>query len=154
MLLNCDEDSWVPWTTRRSNQSILKEMSPEYSLERLMLKLILQYLGHLMRRAYLKRPWCWERLMAGGEGDDRGWGVWMASPTQWRWVWVGSWSWWWTGRPGMLRFMGSQRVGHDWATELSWTDSLYCDICFIEEVWKQIYNISEHECITKLVLSI
>ena len=67
-----------------------------------------------------KRPWCWERLGAGGEGDDRGWDGWMASPTRWTWVWVDSRSWWWTGRPGMLRFMGSQRVGHDWATELNW----------------------------------
>ena len=70
---------------------------------------------------HLKRPWCWERLKAGGEGDDRGWDGWMASPTQWTWVWVNSGSWWWTGRPRVLRFMGSQRVGHDWATELSWT---------------------------------
>ena len=69
----------------------------------------------------LKRPWCWERLRAGGEGDDRGWDGWMASPTQWTWVWVDSGSWWWTGRPGVLRFMGLQRVGHDWATELNWT---------------------------------
>ena len=68
-----------------------------------------------------KRPWCWERLKAGGEGDDRGWVGWMASPTQWTWVWVNSRSWWWTGRPGMLRFMGSKRVRHDWATELYWT---------------------------------
>ena len=109
----------VPWTARRSNQSVLKEISPGCSLERLMLKLKLQYFSHLMRRAYLKRPWCWERLMAGGEGDDRGWGVWMASPTQWRWVWVGSWSWWWTEKPGVPWFMGSQRVRHDWATELN-----------------------------------
>ena len=69
---------------------------------------------------YWKRPWCWERLKAGGEGDDRGWDGWMASPTQWTWVWVDSGSWWWTGRPGMLRFMGSQRVRHDWVTELNW----------------------------------
>jgi len=68
---------------------------------------------------HLKRPWCWERLRAGGEGDDRGWDGWMASPTQWTWVWVDSGSWWWTARPGMLWFMGSQRVGHDWATELN-----------------------------------
>ena len=68
-----------------------------------------------------KKPWCWERLGAGGEGDDRGWDGWMASPTRWTWVWVNSRSWWWTGRPGVLRFMGSQRVGHDWATELNWT---------------------------------
>ena len=66
-----------------------------------------------------KRPWCWEGLGAG-EGDDRGWDGWMALLTQWIWVWVDSGSWWWTGRPGMLRFMGSQRVGHDWATELNW----------------------------------
>ena len=69
---------------------------------------------------HLKRPWCWEKLRAGGEGDDRGWDGWMASPTRWTWVWVNSRSWWWTGRPGVLRFMGSQRVGHYWATELNW----------------------------------
>ena len=67
-----------------------------------------------------KRPWCWERLKAG-EGDDRGWDGWIAWSTWWTWVWVDSGSWWWTGRPGVLRFMGSQRVGHDWATELNWT---------------------------------
>ena len=69
-----------------------------------------------------KRPWCWEGLGAGGEGDDRGWDGWMASPTQWTWVWVNSRSWWWTGRPAVLRFMGSQRVTHDWVSELNWTD--------------------------------
>jgi len=69
-----------------------------------------------------KRPWCWERLKAGGEGDNRGWDGWMASLTQWTWVWVSSVSWWWTGRPGVLQSMGSQRVGHDWVTELIWTD--------------------------------
>ena len=68
---------------------------------------------------HLKRPWCWERLKEGGEGDDRGWDGWMASLTQRTWVWVDSRSWWWTGRPGVLQFMGSQRVGHDWATELN-----------------------------------
>ena len=112
----------VPWTARRSNHSILKEISPGCSLEGLMLKL--QYFGHFMRRVdYWKGPWCWERLGAGREGDDRGWNGWMASPTRWTWVWVISGSWWWTGRPGVLRFMGSQRVGHDWATELTdWID--------------------------------
>ena len=69
-----------------------------------------------------KRPWCWERLKAEGEGDDRGWDGWLASRTWWTWVWVNSGSWWWTGRPGVLQFMGSQRVGHDWVTELNWTD--------------------------------
>ena len=69
-----------------------------------------------------KRPWCWEGLGAGGEEDNRGWDGWMASLTRWTWVWVNSGSWWWTGRPGVLRLMGSQRVGHDWATELNWTE--------------------------------
>ena len=101
----------VPWTATRSNQSILKEISPGCSLKGLMLKLKLQYFGHLTN---LKRPWCWERLRAGGEGDDRGWDSWMASLTQWTWVWANSGSWWWTGRPGVLRFLGSQRVWYDW----------------------------------------
>ena len=108
----------VPWTVRRSNQSILKEISPEYSLEGLMLKLKLQYSGHLMQRTG-KRSWCWERLKVGGEGVDRGWDSWMASLTQWTWVWASYWSWWWTGKPGILQSMGSQRVRHDWATELN-----------------------------------
>jgi len=71
---------------------------------------------------HLKRPWCWERLRAGGEGDNRGWDGCMASPTQWTWVWVDSRSWWWTGKPSVLRFIGSQRVRHDWVTELNWTE--------------------------------
>ena len=71
-----------------------------------------------------KRPWCWEGLGAREEGDDRGWAGWMASLTWWTWIWVNSRSWWWTGRPGMLQFMGSQRIGHDWATELCWTDAI------------------------------
>ena len=73
-----------------------------------------------------KRPWCWEGVEAGGEGDDRGWGGWMASPTRWTWVWVNSGSWWWTGRTGVLRFMGLQRVGHDWVTELNWNALEQC----------------------------
>ena len=112
----------VPWTSRRSNQSILKETSPECSLEGLMLKLRLQYFGHLMWKTLLKRPWCWQWLKAEGEGDNRGWDGWMSSLTQWTWVWVNSGSWWWTGRPGVLWFMESQRAGHDWVTELNWTE--------------------------------
>ena len=69
-----------------------------------------------------KRPWCWERLKVGGERDNRGWDGCMVSLTQWTWVWVNSGSWWWTGRPGVLQSMGSQRVGHDWVTELNWTE--------------------------------
>ena len=110
----------VPWTARRSNQSILKKIGPEYSLEGQMLKLKLQYFGYLMRRSDSFEKWliCWERLKAGGEGDDRGWDDWMASPTQWTWVWASSRSWWWIGKPGVLQSMRSQRAGHDRATEL------------------------------------
>ena len=78
--------------------------------------------------AHLKRPWFEERLKVGGEGDNRGWDGWVASPTQWTWVWVNSESWWWTGRPGVLQFMGSQRVRHDWATELNWILELGLDL--------------------------
>ena len=74
----------------------------------------------LERADSFEKTWCWERLKAGGQGDDRGWDGWMASPTQWTWVWVNSGSWWWTGRPGVLQSMGLQRVGHDWGTELNW----------------------------------
>ena len=104
----------VPWTAKRSNQSILKEISPGCSLEGLMLKLNLQYFGHLMRRVdSLEKILCWEGLGAGGGGHDREWDGWMASPTQRTCVWVDSGSWWWTGRPGVLWFVRSQRVGHD-----------------------------------------
>ena len=109
----------VPWTARRSNQSILKEISLEYSLEGLMLKLKFQYFGHLMRRTDWKRLWWWDRLKAGGEGDNRGWDGWMASPTWWKWIWASSRSWWWTGKPGMLQSMESQsRAGLSNWTEL------------------------------------
>ena len=69
-----------------------------------------------------KRLWCWEGFGAGGEGEDRGWDGWMASLTRWMWVWVNYGSWWWTGKPGLLWCMGSQRVRHDWATELNWSE--------------------------------
>ena len=138
----------VPWTARRSNQSILKEISPGCSFEGLMLKLKLQYFGHLMRElTHFKRPLCWERLRAGGEGGNRGWDDWMASPTQWTWVWVDSGTWWWTGRPGMLQFMGSQRVRHDWATELNWMNSLRCfKICHCIDVNNNPYG-KYHYCL-------
>ena len=133
MLLNCGvgEDSWESLGLQRSNQSILKEISPGYSLEGLMLKLKLQYFGHLMWRAdSFERPWCWERLRVGGEGDDRGWDGWMTSLTQWTWVWVNFGSRWWTESPGMLWFMGLQRIGHDWVTELNWMKPGNTDDCF------------------------
>ena len=91
----------IPWISWRSNQSIIKQISPEYSLEGLMLKLKLQYFGHLMQRTdSFERHWFWERLKAG-EGDNRGWDGWMASTTQWAWVWINSGSWRWRGRPGL-----------------------------------------------------
>ena len=113
----------VPWTARRSNQSILKEISPGCSLEGLMLKLKLQYFGHLMRRVDPLE----KTLMLGGIGDRRKRGRqrmrWLDGITDSMYrVWVNSGSWWWTGRPGVLQFMGSQRVRHDWATELNWTE--------------------------------
>ena len=98
----------VPWTARRSNQSILKEISSGCSLKELMLKLKLQYFGHLMRRAdSFEKTLMLGNFEGRGEGDDRGGDGWMASPTQWPWVWVDSGRWWWTGRPGVLQFMGS-----------------------------------------------
>ena len=113
----------VPWTVRRSNQSILKESVLGvhwkdwcWSWNSNTLAISCEELTHW------KRLWCWEGLRAGGEGDDRGWDGWMVSLTRWTWVWVNSGSWWWTRRPGVLQFMGLHRVRHDWATELNWSD--------------------------------
>ena len=112
----------VPWSARRSNQpTILKKISYDihwkdwcWSWNYNNLATSCEELTHW------KRPWCWEGLGSRGEGYNRGWDGWMASPTQWAWVCVNSGSWWWTGRPGVLWFMGSQRVGNDWETELNW----------------------------------
>ena len=115
----------VPGTTRRSSQSILKEISPGYSLVRLMLNLKLQYFGHLMQTAD-----SFEKILMLGKIESRRrrgrqrMRLLMASSTQWTWVCVNSASGWWTGRPGVLWFMGSQRGGYDWATELNWTENL------------------------------
>ena len=90
-----------------------------------------------------KRPWCWERLKAGGEGDDRGWDGWMASPTQWTWVWVNSWSWWWTGRPGILQSMGSQ----SWTRLSDWTElTVYLEV-LSSEPWGLNKIVREEEVI-------
>ena len=111
----------VPWITRRSNQSILKKISPEYLLGGLMLKLKLQYFGHLMCRTdSLEKTLKPGKTECRRRRDDWGWDGWMASLTRWTWVWVSSGSQWWTGKPGVLQSMGSQRVRHDWATELNW----------------------------------
>ena len=101
----------IHWTARRSSQSILKEINSEYSLKGLMLKLTLQSFGHLMWRANsLEKPWCWERLGAGGKGSDRRLDGWMASPIQWTWVWANSGRQWRTGKPGALQ---SKRMGYN-----------------------------------------
>ena len=113
----------VPWTARRSNQSILNELSPEYSLEGVMLKLKLQYFGHLMQRTNsLEKTQMLGKIEGREEGDNREWDGWMASLTQWTWVCVGSGSWWWTGKPGMLQSMGlqSQTLLSNWS-ELNWS---------------------------------
>ena len=122
MLLNCGvaEDSWEPLGLQRDPTSpfwrsvmgaLWKNWCSSWNSNTLATSC--EELTHW------KRPWCWEGLGAGGEGDNRGWDGWMASRTRWTWVWVNSGSWWWTGRPGMLRFMGSRGVRHDWATELN-----------------------------------
>ena len=111
----------VPWTARRSNSSQRKSVLNIHwkdwcwSWNSNTLATWCKELTHL------KRPWCWEILKVGREGDNRGWDGWMASQT---WVWVNSGSWWWTGRPSMLQSMGSQRVRYDWVNELNWTDGL------------------------------
>ena len=129
------QKNWCFWTVvlEKTLESPLdcKETQPDHPkgnqssifIGRTEMKLKVQYFGHLMRRTdSFERPWCWGKLKAG-EGDDRGWDGWMASPTQMTWVWVNSGSWWMTGSPGMLQSVGLQRVGHDWATELNWTET-------------------------------
>ena len=120
----------VPWSAMRSSQSILKDISPGYTLERLMLKLKIQYFCYLMRRVdSLERLWCWEVLRAGGEGDDRGWDGWMASLTRLTWVWVNSGRWWWQGGLACCNSWG--RKESDTTEWLNWTEQLtgYFTIC-------------------------
>ena len=112
----------VPWTARRSNQSLLKEISPGCSLEGLRLKLKLQYFGCLMWRTDSFEKTLMLGKVEGRRRDDRGWDGWMALLSQWTWVCTSSGSWWWTGKTGVLRFMGSQRVRHNWATRLNQTE--------------------------------
>ena len=116
MLLNCSVgvDSWEALRVQEIKPVNPKGNQPWIFIGSTILKLKFQYFGFL---THWKRPWCWERLKAGGEGDHRGWDGWMASLTQWTWVWASSGRWWWTGKPGMLQSMGSQRVGHYWVTE-------------------------------------
>ena len=140
MLLNCGvgEDSWgslglqgdptSPFWRRSTLWFLWKEWCWSWSSNSL--NTSCEELTHW------KRLWCWEGLGAGGEGDDRGWDVWMASLTRWTWLWVNYGKWWWTGRLGVLWFMGSQRVGHDWATELTrdiWRLSFPIQLFFLEK---------------------
>ena len=140
MLLNCG--CWrrslrVPWTEKTSNQSILREISPECSLEGLMLNLKLQYfLATCCKElTYLKRHWYWERLKVGGDGNNRGWDGWIASPAQWNWVWVSSGSCWYTGKSGMLAWDCKES---DTTDRLNWT----VDNTKISWLLK-VYSISE-----------
>ena len=117
----------VLWTSKKSNQSILREIGPEYSLEGLMLKLKHQYFGHLMWRTdSLEKTLMLGKTEGGRRGQ--GWDGWMASPTRWTCIWARSGSWWWTGKPGMLQSVGAQKVEHDWKTELNWTELTACGI--------------------------
>ena len=122
----------VPWIARRSTQSVLKK--PVLNIHwkdwcwSWSSSILVTWCKELI---HWKRLWCWEKLKAGGEGDDRGWDSWIASPTQWTWVWVNSRSWQWTRKPGMLQSMGLKRVGHDWATELNWTKKSVIELIHI-----------------------
>ena len=136
MLLNCgvEEDSWEslglqgdPTSHPKGNQSWVFIGRTDIKAETPIL-----WLPDAKELTHLKRPWCWEQLKAGVEGDDRGCDDWRASLTQWAWVWVNSGSWWWIGRPGMLQIMGSQRVGHNWVTELNWTEWFGYSVCNLE----------------------
>ena len=116
----------VPWTAWRSNQFILKKSVLNIFWENWCWSWNSNTSATWCEELiHLKRPWCWERLKTGGEADDRGWDGWMASPIRWTWVWASSGSWWWTGKPGVLRSTGSQRVGHDWVTELNWAELIW-----------------------------
>ena len=113
----------VPLTARRSNQSILRRSILNIHWKDWCWSWNSNTLATLCKEAtHWKRPWCWERLMARGEGDDREWDGWMSSLTRWTGVWVSSGSWWWIGKPGVLQSMELQRIGHDWVTELNWID--------------------------------
>ena len=128
MLLNCGagKDSWESLGLQGDQISPLKGNWSWIFIGRTDAEAETPILWPLIRRlSYLKTPWWWEWLQVGGEGEKRGWDGWMALPTQWTWVWVSSGSRWWTGKPGMLQSTGSQKVGHDWVTELNKLNLLF-----------------------------
>ena len=131
----------VPWTARWSNQSILTEISPEYSFEGLMLKLKLQFFGHMMQRTNsLKKILMLGKIEGLRIRDDRGWDGWMASLTQWTCVGASSFTWWWTGKPRMLQSMGSQRARHNWVSELNWNE-LACQLLGTYKKWHILISV-------------
>ena len=141
----------VPWTARWSNQSILKEISPGCSLEGLMLKLKLHsFVTWCKELTHLKRPWCWERLKTGEEGDDRGWDIWMASLIRWTWVWVASRSWWWTWRS--VCCSPWDRKESNTTERLNWTELNWIMFKCIIQWYKYIYIIIKQQHYSSLEL--
>ena len=163
MLLNCDvwEDSWESLGLQgdpvqpKGDQSWVFIGGTDVEAETPIL-----WPPDWLELTHLKWPWCWERLRAGGEGDHRGWDGWMALSTQWTWVWVDSGSWWWTGRPGVLPFMGLQRVRHDWMTGLNWAECLIIRIswdecvnsCKFKRFWYRKSNKGSRACILASIM--
>ena len=145
MLSKCGarEDSWESFGSKEINPVNPKGNQPWIFIGRTDTEAEAPIIWPPVAKSWLTgKDWCWERLGAGGEGDDRGWDGWMASLTRWTWIWVNSRSWWWTGRPGVLRFMGSQRVGHDWASVLNWTCVLDRQSYIKRETnWKSTHRI-------------
>ena len=142
MLLNCGvgEDSWesFAWQGDRTNQSWRKSVLSIHWKDWCWSWNSNTLATRWEELTYLEKPWCWERLKVGGDGNNREWGGWMVSPTWWTWVWVSSESWWWTGKPAVLQSMGSQRVRHNWVSELNWTSigAPYLKLSKTELNWK------------------
>ena len=154
MLLSCGvgEDSWESLDCKEIQPVHSKGDQPWVFFGRNDAKAETPVLWPAHAKSWLiERLWCWEGLGAGGAGDDRGWDGWMASLTRWTRVWVNSGSWWWTGRPGVLRFIESWRVGHDWTTELNWTELKAFDKADHNKLWKILEEIGIPDHLTCLL---